>query len=91
VTVLKRVGDENVYRSVIMYRNVLKTRPEEDSIYIPLETYLKTVPSLQRVTSKVDTNDLMDSHILNTSHFGRFTITSNLYLICMVIWKRVHL
>jgi hypothetical protein len=55
------VGDENVYRSVIMYRNVLKTRPEEDSIYIPLETYLKTVPSLQRVTSKVDTNDLMDS------------------------------
>jgi thioredoxin-related protein len=56
-----------------MYRNVLKTRPEEDSIYIPLETYLKTVPSLQRVTSKVDTNDLMDSqHILNTSHFGRF-------------------
>jgi hypothetical protein len=71
-----------------MYRNVLKTRPEEDSIYIPLETYLKTVPSLQRVTSKVDTNDLMDSqHILNTSHFGRFTITSNLYLICMVIWK----
>jgi hypothetical protein len=46
-----------------MYRNVLKTRPEEDSIYIPLETYLKTVPSLQRVTSKVDTNDLMDCNI----------------------------
>jgi hypothetical protein len=86
------VGDENVYRSVIMYRNVLKTRPEEDSIYIPLETYLKTVPSLQRVTSKVDTNDLMDSATyFEYESFGRFTITSNLYLICMVIWKRVHL
>lgn len=56
-----------------MYKNILKTRPDEDSTYVPLETYLKSVTSLQRVTAKADTSDLLDSqHILNTSQFGRF-------------------
>lgn len=54
-----------------MYRNILKTAPQEECSYIPLDAYLKANLRPDRANNRVSCATA-ETHFLNTSHFAGF-------------------